>query len=115
MEQLVRALLKPPAQILAELSPAKCNLIHLALGISGEAGEILDTIKKHTIYNKPLDVENLIEELGDMEFFLEALRQELNVSRDTIIAANKAKLSKRYNKGSYSNEQAIARADKVED
>ena len=114
MEQLVRALLKPPAQILAELSPAKCNLIHLALGISGEAGEILDTIKKHTIYNKPLAVENLIEELGDIEFFLEALRQELNVSHNTIIAANKAKLSRRYNKGSFSNEQAIARADKVE-
>ncbi|MDR8269105.1 nucleotide pyrophosphohydrolase, partial [Acinetobacter baumannii] len=55
-----------------------------------------------------------IEELGDLEFYMERIRQIIGVSREETIAANMAKLGKRYSKGTYSNEQAQARADKVE-
>lgn len=88
------------------------NLAHAAMGIAGEAGELLDAIKKHWAYGKKLDVENVIEELGDLEFYMQALRNEIGVSRDTIIQRNIEKLSKRYASGSYSDAQAQARADK---
>ena len=83
----------------------------MALGIAGEAGEIVDAIKKHVIYNKDLDMKNIIEELGDLEFFMEGLRSCLDLSRDMILEENWQKLSVRYKNG-YSDSAAQIRADK---
>ena len=109
---LVSALQKPGAEIIAELAPKKASALHMAIGISGEAGELLDAIKKWVMYGKPLDVENVIEELGDLEFYMEGLRAELGLTREAVILANIAKLNKRYASGKYSNQQAQDRADK---
>ncbi len=43
--------------------------LHAAVGVSGEAGELLDAIKKTWIYEEPLDLENIIEECGDSLFY----------------------------------------------
>lgn len=91
---------------------AKEDLLHAVMGIAGESGEVLDAIKKHYFYNKPLDLENVIEELGDIEFYLQAMRMCLSLDRKDILIANMVKLSKRYGSGSYSDAQAQARADK---
>lgn len=109
---MVAKLSKPGDQIKEELTGRQAHMLHMAVGISGEAGEILDAIKKHTIYQKSLDVANVVEELGDLEFFMEGLRATIGVSRDEVLAKNMNKLSVRYHKGLYSNEQAQARADK---
>lgn len=111
---MVAALSKPGEVILRELSPADAELIHMAMGVSGEAGELLDAIKKPTIYRKPIDMENVIEELGDLEFFMERIRQMTGITREQTIQANIAKLGKRYSQGTYSNTQAQVRADKQE-
>jgi NTP pyrophosphatase (non-canonical NTP hydrolase) len=109
--QLVSALVKPGEQIAAEINGSDANLLHMVIGISGEAGELLDAIKKAVIYRKELDRTNVIEELGDIEFYLEGLRQELGVSREECLAANVAKLQKRYG-DKYSDSAAQIRADK---
>ncbi|MFU9046295.1 nucleoside triphosphate pyrophosphohydrolase family protein [Acinetobacter tibetensis] len=111
---MVAALSKPGEMIVRELSPSDAELIHMAMGVSGEAGELLDAIKKATIYRKPMDMENVIEELGDLEFFMERIRQMTGITREQTIQANIAKLGKRYSKGTYSNDQAQVRADKRE-
>lgn len=111
--ELVRKLNKPGHKIIQDLDDNKANLWHMATGVSGESGEILDCIKKHVIYSKELDRENLIEELGDMEYFLEGVRQSTGITREECIENNIAKLSKRYHNMSYSNEQAQTRADKL--
>ena len=54
----------------------------------------------------------LIEELGDIEFYLGGLRQCLNVGRNETIQANIEKLGKRYSGWHYSDESARKRADK---
>ena len=84
----------------------------MAVGISGEAGELLDAIKKAAIYQKPVDRQNVIEELGDLEFYMEGLRQGLGITRKETIQGNIDKLSKRYEGFKYSNEAAQNRADK---
>jgi NTP pyrophosphatase (non-canonical NTP hydrolase) len=114
-ESMVAALIKPGAAIIQGLTSSSANLLHMAVGVSGEAGELLDAIKKHVIYGKPLDVANVIEELGDLEFYMEGLRAELGIFREETLAANKMKLlGKRYASGTYSDDQAINRADKVD-
>ena len=109
---MVAELTKPAEEIIAEMTPRKANLIHMIMGVSGETGELLDAIKKHVAYNKPIDREHIIEELGDIEYYLQGLRAELGITRDTVLSGNISKLRKRYAKGSFSNEQAQARADK---
>ena len=110
---MVKSLLKSGKDILATLTASEANLLHLALGVSGEAGEIVDAIKKAAIYNKPLDRDNIIEELGDLEFYMEGLRQAIGVTRKEVIDSNVQKLGKRYASGKYSDKQAQERADKV--
>ena len=111
--ELVAALAKPGADIVATLTPEDAHALHMAVGISGEAGELLDAIKKAAIYRKPIDRENVVEELGDLEFYMEGLRQGLGISRDEVLTHNIAKLSKRYSSGSYSDKHAQERADKA--
>ena len=84
----------------------------MAMGVSGESGELLDAIKKATIYRKPIDMDNVIEELGDLEFYMEGLRQGLGITREQTLEANIKKLSVRYASLSYSDQQAQDRADK---
>jgi NTP pyrophosphatase (non-canonical NTP hydrolase) len=111
---MVDTLAKPPEDILAGLmaNPRIVHLLHMAIGIAGEAGELLDAVKKAAIYNKPLDVENIIEEMGDLEFYMAGVRSYLRVARDSILKANVDKLNKRY-AGKYSDQKAQDRADKV--
>ena len=110
--EMVKALAKPGQQIIEQQTAEQAHIQHMAIGISGEAGELLDAVKKSSIYQKPLDRENVIEELGDLEFYMEGLRQGLNISREETIEANINKLGKRYSSGAYSNSQAQDRADK---
>lgn len=110
--ELVKALVKPGEVMLKELTPKQAELWHMVSCISSEAGELFDTIKKHCIYRKNLDLENVIEELGDIEFYLEGVRQLLYLTREQCLENNIKKLSKRYALLTYTNEQAQKRADK---
>lgn len=61
--EFVAGKLKDPAAIAAYLgeNPAVCNAIHLAMGVMGEAVELMTSTS----------LDNTIEELGDIEFYLE--------------------------------------------
>ena len=109
---MVAVLVKPGEEIVATFTPGMAHRLHMAVGISGESGELLDAIKKHVFYCKPLDRENVVEELGDLEFYMEGLRQSLGITRDEVLEANIQKLFKRYSSGKYSDQQAQERADK---
>lgn len=108
----VSALCKPGESIRAELTPEDCHRLHMAVGISGEAGELLDAVKKAVIYRKPLDIANVREECGDLLFYITGMLSSIGSNLDEVIAENAAKLSLRYQSLSYSNAAAIARNDK---
>lgn len=110
---MVTALVKSGDVIVSDMTGMDAHLMHMAIGISGEAGEMLDAVKKKVIYRKELDRENVIEELGDLEFYMEGLRQAIGVTREECLAANVAKLSVRYAGLQYSDAAAQKRADKL--
>ncbi|NDB84167.1 MAG: nucleotide pyrophosphohydrolase [Alphaproteobacteria bacterium] len=110
--EMISVLVKPGNDIQDSLTGSSINFWHMATGISGEAGELLDAVKKHVIYNKTLDVDNVIEELGDLEFYMEGLRQALKITREETIQKNIEKLSVRYHGLTYSDQKAQERADK---
>lgn len=110
--ELVTKLKKNGKHILTSLDEVQCDLLHMTMGICGEAGELLDAIKKHTMYEQPLDFKNVVEELGDLEFYMEGLRQTLGLSREETLKANIEKLLFRYQKEKFTNEEAKERKDK---
>jgi len=115
-EEMVKRLIKPGEEILATLTPEKVNLWHMATGLATEAGELLSAVKDHVIYNKELDLPNMGEESGDLEFYMAGTRISIGMCRDLILRLNKIKLSGdggRYEHG-YSDKAAQTRADKVE-
>jgi NTP pyrophosphatase (non-canonical NTP hydrolase) len=87
-------------------------MMHAALGIAGEAGELVDAIKKRCIYGKTLDIQNVIEELGDLRFYMEALCNLLRIDDQEVLQHNANKLADRYKDLTYSDAAAIARKDK---
>lgn len=80
-EQMVSGLAKPGADIVASMTPEKAHLMHMAVGVAGEVGELLGAFVEALINRNPLDLENVTEELGDAEFYLEGLRQGLGFNR----------------------------------
>lgn len=70
-----------------------------ALGLAGEAGEVVDLLKKVWGHNKPLDKAHLCQELGDVLWYVTALADQFGMSLDDVADANIAKLTKRYPNG----------------
>jgi len=94
------------------ITPQQAELLHAAIGLAGEAGELLDAVRKHVFDGQPLDRDNVIEEMGDLAFFFQAMLHALGVDRVYIEALNQAKLDERF-KGGYSDKAAKERADKA--
>lgn len=89
----------------------KDSLVHGALGVTSEAGELATAVKAHVIYGKPLDYANVKEELGDLMWFAQYMASMMGWTMEEVACENIAKLQKRY-PDKYSDEAAIARADK---
>ncbi len=106
----VKSIEKPADTI--SLDPLHKRQIHAAMGLAGETGETVDIIKKHVIYGKPLDLDKVVEECGDILYYMAVLLDSVDSSIPEALQKNYEKLSARYYKGSYSNEQAIDRKDK---
>ena len=74
-------------------------LILTALGIAGESGEIVDTIKKVLYHLHELNVPDLCKELGDLLWYMTLLGDTLGLTLNDIMQANVDKLHKRYPNG----------------
>lgn len=81
-----------------------------ALGLTGEAGEVADIIKKHFYHGRPMDKDKLKKELGDVLWYLSMCARDLGFTLEEVAEANIEKLRKRYPNG-FSHEDSRARKD----
>jgi NTP pyrophosphatase (non-canonical NTP hydrolase) len=72
------------------------DLLHGAMGVCTEGGELLDAMKKHEFYGKPIDWINVKEELGDIFWYLAIGCRAANISLEEVAETNIAKLKRRY-------------------
>lgn len=93
----------------AGLTPHE-RLTNAALGLSGEAGEFADTVKKHLFHGHPLNREELLKELGDILWYAALACDALDVRLSTVMAANIEKLRRRYPEG-FSSERSQQRSE----
>lgn len=69
------------------------------MGIAGEAGEVVDYIKKVMFHNFDLDPDKLMEELGDVLAYVAMTATAYGMTLEDVAAANVKKLTKRYPNG----------------
>lgn len=72
------------------------RLLHAAMGCVTESGELMDQLKKHIVYNRPLDVVNFQEELGDILWYIQLACNVLGVSFTQLMIQNAKKLQVRF-------------------
>ena len=92
----------------------KDPILHAVMGLADEAGELIGPMKKHIFYGKPLDTYNMIEEAGDLAWFLNLLIVSLGTTWDKVLDANIAKLEKRYPNLRFDANHAINRDKEAE-
>ena len=68
----------------------------------------MDVVKKNVFYGKPIDWTNVIEEAGDLLWYLAVLARATNTPLEEIGRINIAKLQKRY-PDKFTTEHAIHR------
>lgn len=71
-------------------------LINAALGLTGEAGEVADIVKKSYYQGHELDFDAIVEELGDVAWYIALACQALGVSMENVLKMNIEKLENRY-------------------
>lgn len=79
-----------------------------ALGISGEAGEVAELIKKWLGHGHDVDKAKLVKELGDVLWYVSALAACFGINLELIGKQNLAKLKQRYPDG-FSHEASLNR------
>lgn len=72
------------------------DLLHAAMGLETEVGEFTDPLKKKLFYNKPLDLVNLREEIGDMLWYIAIACEALGTTIATEMRRNNSKLRERF-------------------
>ena len=83
-------------------------LINGVMGLCGESGEAIDIVKKHLAQGHALDREHLIDELGDIAWYLAETAMVLDVSLEEVLTRNIEKLKKRYPEG-FDTEKSLQR------
>ena len=74
-------------------------MLNGAMGLNGEAGEVIDILKKYMFQGHKLDTEHIAKELGDCLWYIAVCAKGAGYTLDEIAEMNKAKLRKRYPNG----------------
>lgn len=72
------------------------EISNAAMGLASESGEVLDEHKK-LFYHKEKDRrEKIVDEIGDVYFYLLKLQELHGITTEEVLAANRAKLTARH-------------------
>ena len=84
---------------------------NMCMGLAGETGETIDIFKKHIYQGKELDINDVIEEIGDILWYVANLCNVNKITMRECIESNIEKLRKRYPNG-FTVKDALERVDK---
>jgi NTP pyrophosphatase (non-canonical NTP hydrolase) len=85
------------------------QMINGVMGLNGEAGEVIDMVKKYMYQGHGLSKEEVIDELGDTLWYINLIANSINMSLEDIAKYNIDKLQKRYPKGCFRIEDSVNR------
>ena len=85
-------------------------MLNGAMGLNGEAGEVIDLLKKHMFQGHRLDKEHFAKELSDCLWYIAVGAKGAGYTLDEIAQMNVEKLRKRYPNG-FEVEKSLHRAE----
>jgi NTP pyrophosphatase (non-canonical NTP hydrolase) len=92
-----------------DLYSDQARLAIAGLGLAGEAGEVVDYLKKVVGHGHKLDKDKLVKELGDVLWYVAEICSAINADMSDVAQQNIDKLKARYPDG-FSRERSINRA-----
>lgn len=100
-ENYVAGVLRTDCPITPELiarisNPETIRLLHAAMGMATEAAELIDMLKKHLFYGKPLDMVNAAEEVGDELWYVGLAVDVMRTTMNEVMTMNNKKLRLRF-------------------
>lgn len=96
------------AQRTANMHGTVEKLMNAALGLAGESGEVADYVKKWAFQDHSFEGEKIIEEIGDILWYIAEAATALNITLESVAQYNIDKLRKRYPAG-FNSERSINR------
>ncbi len=87
------------------------QLLNGILGLAGEAGEVVDLVKKYKYQGHILDIRHLAEEIGDVCWYIVLLCNSIGYDLETVLKMNIEKLKNRYPDG-FEAERSLHREEK---
>ena len=75
------------------------KLANFSMGLAGEAGELVDNLKKHLYQGHEINIEKITSEAGDLTWYLCNILNIFNISLSSVMDQNIEKLKKRYPSG----------------
>lgn len=82
--------------------------INAALGVGGEAGEVVDLVKKELYHDKPVDPDEMMLEVGDVLFYLARIARDYGFTLEEAAEAVNRKLLKRRPDGHLPKTQPVS-------
>ena len=79
------------------------------LGLCGEAGEVADLLKKARFQGHSFNRDKMLEELGDVQWYVALCCEALNVPLEEVMQKNIDKLKARYSGEGFSAEESVNR------
>lgn len=95
-----------------QANPQLVGMLNAAMGLAGEAGEVIDELKKVIFHGHEYNEEKFYKENGDLLWYVADFARRQGMPLDDVAVANIEKLRRRYPQG-FSEDASINR-DKSE-
>jgi NTP pyrophosphatase (non-canonical NTP hydrolase) len=109
-QEFVEALASPNSTV-----TNKDRMIVSAIGLTGEAGEVSEIVKKHLYHEGPLDVDEVKNEIGDIMWYVAFACNTFGLDLQDVIETNVDKLKDRYPGGKFSVEDHLKKEGSKDD
>ena len=86
------------------------QLRNAVYGLNGEAGEVIDILKKHEFQGHDFNKAKMLDELGDIAWYLALACTALGITLTDVFEHNVAKLTARYPEG-FDSDKSINRKE----
>jgi len=86
------------------------KLVYASIGLGGEAGEVLDLVKKYVWHGHPIRAAAVAKELGDVLWYVAVTADAIGLTLEEVATLNLDKLAGRYPEG-FNVDRSVNRED----
>lgn len=92
-----------------EHTSEKDEILHWAIGLSEECGEVMGVLKHHYYGGEEFSKEELAKEIGDVLWYLSTLCTACHINLDVVAELNIAKLEHRFPTDDFNDDRSADR------